>query len=258
MDCGSCSLRMTSPRPTQDSVGKYYQSTDYISHSNTSKGLMNRIYHLVRHVAIRQKYALLRSLNVCNSVLDIGAGTGDLLVYLQNKGVSVKGVEPDTTARKVALEKNGLRLHDLEFLDNNEQYDIISMWHVLEHVHHPDRLLKKLALKLFPGGALVVAVPNHLSKDATIYGTDWAAYDVPRHLFHFSRNDLHALAKHSGLMVEKVLPMYFDSYYVSMLSEKARGGTFVHGMLNGFRSNISARTRTGEFSSLIYILRPNP
>lgn len=257
VECSTCNLRITSPRPDRSSIGSYYQSEEYVSHSGTNKGLINRLYHVVRQHAIKQKFKLINSLSKGNTVLDIGAGTGDLLAHLKGQGMEVSGVEPDSNARKVAKERNDLDLQRLDFLEEpGHSFDVISMWHVLEHIDQPQDLLSKLHGMLKGGGALVVAVPNHKSKDASIYGSDWAAYDVPRHLFHFSKGDITRLATNAGFSVETIMPMYFDAYYVSMLSEKNSGGNLIRAVFNGWRSNVNAQMRSGEFSSLIYVLRP--
>lgn len=257
VECSTCNLRMTSPRPTEQDIGMFYKSEQYVSHSSTNKGLVNKLYHIVRAHAIKQKYKLVRSLSQGHRILDIGAGTGDLIAYFRKQGMDVDGIEPEPLARELAKNKHGLHLHDVGHLDHSDaSYDVITMWHVLEHIHQPGQLLLKIKNKIRPGGALVVAVPNHRSKDAKIYGNNWAAYDVPRHLFHFNKDDISNLAHSAGLQVEGILPMKFDAYYVSMLSEKNSGGWNMRGVFNGWRSNIAARLKSGEYSSLIYVLRP--
>jgi len=204
---------------------------------------------------------LIRDYNKNGRILDYGAGTGEFLASMKRRGYTVSGIEPDPVARQRALEKNRIKLSDpneLEALAGNEQFDIITMWHVLEHIHDPKALINTLGERLSQNGTLIIAVPNYLSKDAETYASDWAAYDVPRHLFHFTRSTISELAQHCGLGLKKVLPMYFDAYYVSMLSEKNNGAGsagLVKGVLSGLRSNLTARFKTGEYSSLIYVLK---
>lgn len=258
VDCNSCGLRLTSPRPSPINIGTYYQSEDYVSHSGTSRGFVHTLYHYVRSYTLYQKFQLIRHYHKNGNLLDYGAGSGEFLASMKRRGYSISGIEPDAQTRKRALEKNGIELFAPSSIDeasNDKTFNVITMWHVLEHVHDPKTLLIKLRNQLNKSGTLIIAVPNYYSKDATIYGSEWAAYDVPRHLFHFTQKTMTKLARLSGFEIQKVVPMYFDAYYVSMLSEKNKGGGIIRGVKSGLRSNLSARFKTGEYSSLIYVLQ---
>jgi len=178
---------------------------------------------------------------------------------MTNNGFDCVGLEPDPDARSLALSKYNIELQEPSVLGEmlgHKKFDVITMWHVLEHIHEPVALLKKLHTLLENSGVLFIAVPNHRSKDAQVYKNNWAAYDVPRHLFHFSKDTISKAASRSGFLVDQIVPMRFDSYYVSMLSEKNQGGNIVSGVFNGLKSNLIARYRNDEYSSHIYVLRP--
>ena len=253
--CKKCGLRLSSPRPDDKDLPKYYESEDYVSHSDTKKGLINNLYHTVKQITIKQKEALIDSISSGKDLLDIGCGTGDFLLYCKGKGWEVSGLEPDPNARKRAKEKGLIEVEDLpQFYElKADSYDVISMWHVLEHVADLNEYFKQLRLLLKENGHLVIAVPNPDSPDAIKYKEYWAALDVPRHLFHFSKQNIKDLAAKHQFKLDSIKPMLFDSFYVSMLSEKYKGGNILNAAINGFFSNIKAR-KTKNHSSLIYIL----
>jgi len=253
--CINCGLKITTPRPDDDRLGKYYESEDYVSHSDTKKGIVNFVYQKVKSITLKQKEKLVSSFHTSKKLLDIGCGTGDFLVHCKNKGWEVEGLEPDSKARKRAHEKGLENVADLDaFYEIKENtFGIITMWHVLEHVADLNNYMVKLHSVLEDNGRLLIAVPNPESPDAKKYGSHWAAYDVPRHLFHFSKKNIEDLANKHGFRVENIKPMVFDSYYVSMLSEKYKEGSIFNAAINGFISNLKAKKTTNN-SSLIYIL----
>ena len=249
-------MLITHPKPSIDKLPSYYKSEDYISHTDSSRNLFEYIYQKVKSYALRKKLGLINSLQPeGGNLLDLGAGTGDFLHTAKKGGWNILGTEPDADARKLALEK-GVELHLSSESFPQKHFHIISMWHVLEHVSDLQKQIRELKRLLHPEGTLLIAVPNYKSLDAKIYGAHWAAYDVPRHLWHFSKSSISALMKQEGFILEKVLPMKFDSYYVSLLSEKYKNGkmNFLKAFINGFRSNRSAK-RSGEYSSLIYVIK---
>jgi 2-polyprenyl-3-methyl-5-hydroxy-6-metoxy-1,4-benzoquinol methylase len=252
--CEKCQLVFTNPRPDEDSISRYYESDSYISHANKSKSLVDIIYKLVRNITLKRKHRLLRSLTQENNLLDYGCGTGHFLEFMASKNWDVTGVEPNEHARGQANNKtNNAVVSSLGSVKN--KFDIITAWHVIEHVHQLGDTLKALRSRLTDNGHLIIAVPNFNSYDAQYYGDFWAAYDVPRHLYHFSQKSFEALAFKRKLKIKQVLPMKFDSYYVSLLSEKYKNRTnrFVPAIKAGLASNKQAKT-TGEYSSLIYVL----
>ena len=252
--CRSCQLVFTNPRPEESNLSKYYQSDQYISHTDKANSLINLIYKLVRTYTLNQKVSLISKVNKgVGLVLDYGCGTGDFVKTASTKEWQVFGYEPDANARVLALTKNPDKILDA-LKDCPDQLGVITAWHVIEHVAELKPTLKSLIKKLKSGGHLIIAVPNHRSFDAQHYREYWAAYDLPRHLYHFDRDSMEQLAKKIKLKIVDIFPMKFDSYYVSILSEKYKKGNLLKAIKIAIQSNKSARS-TGEYSSLIYILK---
>ena len=249
-------MLVTYPQPSLENLGKYYESVDYISHTDSKRSLFEKAYHFVKSIALKNKLNLINSLQPNKGrILDIGAGTGDFLSVAKQNGWQTIGVEPSEKAKAIALKKEVSFVEDTAELENHS-FDVITMWHVLEHVPNLDNQIKELKRLLKPNGSLIVAVPNFKSFDAKYYGAFWAAYDVPIHFWHFSKNAIQALFEKEGMQLEKVLPMKFDSFYVSLLSEKYKSGkmNFVKAFFIGLRSNWKAK-RNFEYSSHIYVLK---
>lgn len=257
VECADCTFRFTTPIPTEETIGEYYKSENYVSHSGTKKGIVNKVYHIVRERAIRQKEALANKHSSSKSILDIGCGTGDFLGYCKSQNWNTLGLEPDESARKIVLEKNKIEAKPLEHLYQIEanSFDVISMWHVLEHVYHLNRDIEQYKKILKDNGTLIVAVPNCSSGDAEHYKENWAAYDLPIHLYHFRPQNMKQLFANHDMEVVDILPMKFDSYYISMISEKYKGGNIVSGFWNGFKSNFAATSKNNKYSSQIYIFK---
>lgn len=259
--CTSCGFVLTSPRPADAELPGYYQSDAYISHSNKSTNLVDQVYKLARRFTLKWKHDLIvrNSTTTPSSVLDYGCGTGAFLRECQNKGMEIAGVEPSETAREIARKETGRPIaHDLSAI--NQEFDVITLWHVLEHVTNLNQTLAQLKTHLHTNGTMFIAVPNLQSADAKTYKEFWGRYDVPRHLWHFSKSSMEQLLRNHGLNLIRIVPMKLDAYYVSLLSEKYRnnGKTSISGMvratLRGWKSNQQGKT-TNEYSSLIYIVR---
>lgn len=249
-------LLKTHPQPSLENLPKYYESDDYISHTDGSRSLFEKVYQLIKRKAIRDKVSLLAKLQPQKGMLlDIGAGTGDFLLEAQNQNWNCIGIEPNDKAKTIALSKGVSFAESLEVLDNHS-FDVITMWHVLEHVPDLQKQIQELQRLLKPSGTIIIAVPNYKSFDAQHYGKFWAAYDVPRHLWHFSKTSIAKLFERENMRLVKVLPMIFDSFYVSLLSEKYKTGkmNFLSGFFIGLRSNLKAKQNL-EFSSHIYVLK---
>jgi 2-polyprenyl-3-methyl-5-hydroxy-6-metoxy-1,4-benzoquinol methylase len=261
--CLDCNFKFTSPRPEDNDLEKYYMAEDYVSHSDTKKGLINKLYHGVRSYTLLKKLQLIiqHSKLKRGKILDYGCGTGAFLNMCKMNKWDAYGIEPDKTARKVMNEKFGIYPFPSlqEAIKDNEfsGFDTITAWHVLEHVSDITETIILLAKVLKEKGLFVVAVPNLCSNDAKYYKEFWAAYDVPRHLWHFEPKSIERLFKDNGFKLEKILPMIFDSFYVSMLSDKYKTGknNLIKSFLRGFISNIKANKTGKEFSSQIYIFR---
>ena len=247
-------MLVTSPVPKN--LEKYYKSESYISHTDSKKTFFDKIYQAVKNHTLKQKLLLLNSFKSSSkSVLDFGAGTGDFLKICKNNNWQVLGIEPSAEARENAVKK-GVHLKENLLDVTNQKFDVITLWHVLEHVENLKSTIKVLKSLLQPEGRIVVAVPNYKSYDAAFYKEHWAAYDVPRHLWHFSQKSIHKLFLEAEMIVEETLPMKFDSYYVSLLSEKYKTGKSnpIKAFYRGFLSNRSAKSTT-EYSSLIYVIK---
>lgn len=248
-------LYETTPLP--HNLAAYYESEDYISHTDAKHTLFERIYQLVKNYQLRQKRRLVTATAQGNiHLLDIGAGTGDFVrICNAHPRITAEGVEPNTKARARAAEKG------ITLIDSYEQllphsYDVITLWHVLEHIPNLQTELDKITALLKDGGTLIIAVPNYRSWDAQHYGAYWAAYDVPRHLHHFSKTSIERIFTPRGFTLIATKPMLFDAFYVSMLSEQYRTGkkSFLKGIINGLRSNAYG-IRKKEYSSHIYVLK---
>ncbi len=253
VSCKACNFKFTNPRPSDSEIGKYYKSEDYVSHSDTKKGLINRLYHTVRTRTLKQKLGLISGYVSRGTILDYGCGTGMFLKTCADAGWKSFGFEPDTDAKKLA-EGKGLSVATSKEALGGNKYDIISLWHVLEHVTDLDETLQFFSKSITEDGRLIIAVPNYTSADAKHYKEFWAGYDVPRHIYHFEINTLKKLLGNHGFSLEETKPMKFDSYYVSMLSEKYKTGSmnYITAFLNGLKSNVSAKSAS-QYSSVIYI-----
>ena len=260
-ECRQCHGAFTQDVPAQEDIGRYYASENYISHSDTQEGFINKAYHLVRSKTLLQKKNLIQSFTKKEkgSIADIGCGTGAFLHSMQQAGWQTTGFEPDDTARQNAqLLYNVSPLASPELYNQAaESFDAVTMWHVLEHVHELHAYLDQVKKILKKEGVFVVAVPNYTSADAAHYQQYWAAYDVPRHLYHFSPASMELLMKQHGLQVVTTKPMWFDSFYVSMLSEEYRRGkgNVAVAFLNGLISNVKALFDKRRCSSVIYVIR---
>jgi len=260
-ECGVCTLRFTQHAPDAVSIKAYYQSENYISHTNTNKGLVNRLYHFVRKQTLAGKRKLVTAAtdkSAGKTLLDIGAGTGAFVQHMHLHGWQATGLEPDETARQRAVAVHQVKLLPIEQLNIIEEnsFDAITLWHVLEHVHALHNCLQQLKKIIKPGGSIFIAVPNYTSYDAGIYKSYWAAYDVPRHLYHFSPVSMKQLLEKNGLKLHIIKPMWYDSFYISMLSEQYQTGhsNIVKAFLTGFVSNIKAAFNKQYCSSLIYVV----
>lgn len=253
--CVQCGFVLTNPQPIGDYLSRYYQSEDYISHSGTKKGLINKLYHTVQQYNLSLKFKALKKYVPRGTWIDYGAGNGAFLKYLKQKKIDAVGFEPDDTARKLAQQKGVEVISPEVYKDFVTNVSCITMWHVLEHVDDFTALIKTHHSKLQSEGVLAIAVPNHQSFDAKFYKEYWAAYDVPRHLWHFTENDVTTLAKQNGFDHVTTRPMIFDAYYISMLSEKYKNHSPIRGAIIGAVSNFYARISGYPFSSQIYIFK---
>ena len=257
--CQQCNFRLTNPRPDADSIGSYYKSEQYVSHNDESSGLINTAYRLVRNYTLKSKLSLIKKLNggKQGTILDVGCGTGAFLENCQSGGWQVTGMEPDSDARAVALKKLQAEIKpDLKALAGVKPFNIITLWHVLEHIPTLNETIPQLHKLLAEQGTLLIAVPNSESYDARVFKQYWAAYDVPRHLHHFTPSTIEPLFKKHGFKLTGQRPMLFDAFYIAMLSTRYETGktNYFKSVRIGLSSNAEAK-RTGNYSSLIYLFK---
>lgn len=254
--CRNCQLIFTNPRPNNAELHKYYESRHYISHTDKANAIINIVYKMVRNVTLKKKRTLIEKYATPSTILDFGCGTGNFLKVCKKSGWKVKGIEPNAKARLLAAKRLNMPIiSDIHSTHKQEKFDVITAWHVIEHLLELRKTLKYLKKRMTKEGYLIIALPNISAYDASFYKEHWAAYDVPRHLYHFSQTSLKQLAKEAELSLIDVKPMKLDSYYISLLSEKYLGNKlrYFNAFINGMISNLKA-AKNGEYSSLIYIL----
>ena len=259
--CVQCGFLFTQNVPVEAEIGKYYETPDYISHSDTHKGLMNRVYHWVRRWMLLQKASLVKHTSRLSEghLLDYGTGTGYFADIMNRKGWNVKAIEKNPKARAFAKQQFDLEVDAETALPayTDASFDVVTLWHVLEHVEHLNEMWRTLHRVLKEKGVLIIAVPNPTSYDAMKYGEWWAAYDVPRHLWHFTPSVIQQFGAKHGFVLEEERPMPFDAFYVSMLTEKYKGNrlSFIRGMWTGTKAWFSALNKKERSSSMIYVFR---
>lgn len=258
--CSSCGFCFTSPRPSLNRLSDYYKSSEYISHSDSKKGIVNQLYHIVRSFTLKSKFKLVKKYSAPGDlVVDYGAGTGAFVDYLKKKNMNVLGFEPDVDARKMASEKHQLELKSIEDFESNfsNKIKVITLWHVLEHISSLDKFIESASLNLKENGIMIIALPNRNSFDALHYKEHWAAYDVPRHLWHFRKEDIKEVMANNDFDLIDTKSMPYDSYYVSLLSEAYLGTTGLRKLFNAFSLGLASNLKASKdnYSSMIYIFR---
>lgn len=251
-------MLITFPKPNEKDLAKYYESDDYISHTDGKNSLFEKLYQFIKKFALKNKLNLINDLQTQKGkLLDIGAGTGDFLSVAKKDGWETTGIEPSEKAKAIAQKKGIVFVQSSSDLEKHS-FDVITMWHVLEHVPNLEKQIKELKRLLKPDGTIIIAVPNFRSFDAKYYRRFWAGFDAPRHLWHFSKKAIKQLFLKENMKVEKILPMKFDAFYVSLLSEKYKTGrmNFIKAFYIGLKSNWKAKKRF-QYSSLIYIIKSN-
>ena len=255
-ECHSCGLLFTEPRPAKDKIGEYYKSEEYYSHKENKKGFIPKIYECVKKVNLKHKYKIAIKDKSSGSILDIGCGVGDFLHICEEQGWLCTGVEPSEDAKAIAAKRIKAQILASEELEQipDESFDIITMWHVLEHVDDIRWQVAQLQRLIKRDGRIIIAVPNHKSYDAAYYNEKWAAYDVPRHLNHFSKETIVKIFKTNGLNLVETDKLRWDAYYISYMSEQYKHHKFplIKGVYRGFVSNCKAR-KSDEWSSRVYV-----
>lgn len=259
--CSSCGFLFTRNVPDETEIGRYYESPEYVSHTDTRKGIAYRLYHCVRQMMLSQKFRLIK--HGCGlsrgHLLDIGTGTGYFSHYMQEKGWKVSAIEKSPQARTFAKEHFGMEVDAPEALASYEpdSFDVITLWHVMEHLQNLNETWQRLSTLLKDRGVLVIAVPNPDSFDARHYKASWAAYDVPRHLWHFTPSTIQQFGAKHGFVLTERHPMPFDAFYVSWLSERydKHKFPFIRGMWKGLEAWFASLVKKERSSSMIYVFR---
>lgn len=248
-------MLITHPQPSLEKLPSYYESNDYISHTDGKKTLFEKMYQFVKGIALKNKLKLINLQSEKGKILDIGAGVGDFLMTAKNDGWEIIGIEPSEKAKNIAIKKGVSFVNDVKEIESHS-LDVITMWHVLEHVPNLEEQITELKRMIKPNGTIIIAVPNFNSFDANYYGKYWAAFDVPIHLWHFSKTAIQKLFAKEQLELVNVLPMKFDSFYVSLLSEKYKTGkmNYFKAFWIGLQSNRYGKANS-EYSSHIYVLK---
>lgn len=260
-ECTACGLAFTQNVPDEKEIDRYYESPTYISHSNTSKGFVNRVYHIVRRIMLQKKARKVEMLTGLKNgrLLDYGAGTGHFARLMETRGWSVTAIEKNGKARELALKEFGFEMLPVEALSTikDKELDVVTMWHVMEHIQEPDRMWDELHRILGDKGIAIIAVPNSASYDALKYKEHWAAYDVPRHLWHFTPSTIAQWGEKHGFVLDGQYTMPFDGFYISMLSEQYKGSRLhtIRGFWNGFKGWLLQCRRSSASSSIIYVFR---
>ncbi len=258
LECSTCQLRLTNPFPVVKEMNKYYESDEYISHSNSYKSLFEQVYGIVRSYMLGRKCSIVTHASARNhgTVLDIGCGAGHFLKSMQDRGWNVQGVDTSPKAREMVKKQFDINVcTPHHWLHSTEKYDLVTCWHSLEHVHAPWEYLQKIKSQLNAGGTLLVALPNYISTDGQKYGADWAAYDTPRHLYHFTPKSMTKIMEQNGFRIQNIHRMPFDAFYVSLLSAGHKGSSVISGIWNGFLSWSISTIIKKKCSSLIYIMQ---
>lgn len=259
--CGNCGFVFTQGFPVGAHMDRYYDASEYISHSDTKKGIVNSIYHQVRKHMLNKKARLVNKEvnNSMGKLLDIGTGTGYFPHAMRKYGWKVEAVEKNEKARSYGRKKFGLEIREEDALNRFSPgtFKVITLWHVMEHMEHLGKTWGTLNELLSADGILVIAVPNNASYDAGKYKEYWAAYDVPRHVWHFTPATIEKMGKKCGFTLSAKYPMPFDAFYVSMLSEKYKGNqfAFVKGTFVGIWAWFLSLLDKEKSSSMIYVFR---
>jgi len=258
--CTQCSFVFTSNPPVESQAGSYYKSEQYISHSNTSKGAINKLYKIARGLMLSVKKGIVAQYSSGKKLLDYGTGTGFFMQYMKAKGYAVRGVELDDDARNFGIQTHGLNIGTPEELLHSEEekiLDAITLWHVLEHLYDPKKYLQKFHELLSDQGTLFLALPNYDCLDGKVYASHWAGYDLPRHLWHFNPKTVREIAVRTGFKVVALKRLPFDPMYIAMLSAKYKGQflSFIVGAVVGLISLLNSFLNIEKSSSIVYVLK---
>lgn len=260
VECSDCKFRFTQNPPDESVIGPYYETSKYISHSADSTTLINRVYYAVRDNMLAQKYKLIRQYTDGKNFIDIGCGLGYFLNYIKQKNNTVFGIEKSESTAAIVRDKFNITVESPEFFLENKiekKYDVVSMWHVLEHLYNPKNYISSIQKIIHDQSIIIIALPNHQSWDGRHYKEYWAGYDVPRHLWHFDASSINTLMSDLGFRCINMHRLPYDAFYVSLLSERYRGNflSTIRAMFAGVISSIKSWMDVKQTSSIIYIYK---
>jgi 2-polyprenyl-3-methyl-5-hydroxy-6-metoxy-1,4-benzoquinol methylase len=259
--CEDCSFLFTQDYPEESEIERFYESEEYISHSDKASGFTDKLYHKARNLMLQKKRRIVNNFSglESGSLLDIGSGTGYFANEMKKAGWQVSGIEMNKKAREFSVTQFGLDVISPGQISTlkTDSFDCITLWHVLEHLHDPFAYTTEIRRLLKPGGRCIIAMPNCGSYDAKYYSRYWAAYDVPRHLWHFNPETFRFFAEKTGFKITEIRNLPLDVFYISFLSEKYKGSAlpFVKAMIKGLWFSAKALFKKERSSSLIYILK---
>jgi SAM-dependent methyltransferase len=259
--CPECGFIFTREYPAEPEIGRYYESENYISHDDRAKGIINRIYLVVRDIMLRRKLKLVISATglTQGNILDIGCGTGYFAGTMKKAGWDVTGIEPNEKARDFGVSRFGIKALSPDRISDlpDKSFNCITMWHVMEHLHDPYKYSDEINRLLKTEGICIAALPNSDSSDAGYYGSHWAAYDLPRHLWHFSSATVKLFWEKKDFEIVRIERLPLDVFYISVLSEKNIGSKlpFIKGLVTGGFFTLQSALNKNKCSSLIYFLR---
>jgi len=212
-----CGFKFLSPRPKFSGITYYYENDDYDPHRLENKSIFHTVYGWVQKIALRWKFKHISKFIRSGNLLDIGGGGGRFCSYFKSKGWRVSLQDNSSKARFLAQEAD-IETYTLLSEIQSQQFDLITMWHSLEHIHAIDALFQNVNRLTSDDGFLVVAVPNINAPERKFLGKDWAPWDAPRHLYHFNYAQLSKLLRKYGWKIEFSMPMIQDTPYNILLS----------------------------------------
>ena len=261
--CGSCGLIFTIAPPDSQDKQTYSKLDQELNRADNPRKRLDRLYYYARILNIRRKIRLIERLTRVSSgkLLNYGAKSGYFSSRMTDRGWKVTSLEEYHEQRIFSLEMFHHRMMDIDEIDSLPpgSFDAVTLWHTLEHQEDPHTLIEKLIRLLKPNGLLFAAVPNTDSLDAAWYGSQWAAWDVPRHLLHFNTTSMirFGLAHNLVLMHHERMP--FEAFYIPMLSEKFKGNRhpIITGAVRGLKFWHKTNTDREKSSSIVYVFRKN-
>jgi 2-polyprenyl-3-methyl-5-hydroxy-6-metoxy-1,4-benzoquinol methylase len=258
--CNDCQFLYSGRLPSEADAQKYYDSPSYTPHATDRKNLMMRTIGFCRtfiRQPIKRTWVRKWSKKRMGTLIDIGSGTGEFAVFMQKSGWAVTCIEPNQDARNFCASQ-GLTVFDTDRVPTlpDHSFNVVTLWHVLEHVYDIHGTMQTIRRLLQPDGTAFIALPNYSSKEASWYGRMWTGYEMPRHPSHFSPATFAHLASMYDMEIVALRPFVLDAFYLSILSEQHRKGWFISALFHGLASAIVGLLQPKLASSVLYVIRP--